>query len=64
MNPNCHLPILAFHENRTSICSSFPVLSVVDGVTSPEGRSAAWLYDLLNPHVNRWWSAIRGRTLY
>ena len=35
MNPNCHLRILAFHENRTSICLSFPGRSVVDGETSP-----------------------------
>jgi hypothetical protein len=31
-------------------------------VTFEEGTWAAWLYDLLKPHVTRFWSAIRARS--
>ena len=32
-------------------------------VTFEEGTWAAWLYDLLKPHVTKGWCAIRARTL-
>jgi len=30
-------------------------------VSFEKGTWSAWLYDLLNPHVDNWWCAIRGR---
>jgi len=43
------------------------ILQFIDGlrgdleVTFEEGTSAAWLYDLLKPHVTNCWCAIRER---
>jgi len=51
-------------ETKASI-----ILQLIDGlrgdlhVTLEEGTWAAWLYDLLNPHVTRLWCAIRARML-
>jgi hypothetical protein len=44
------------------------ILQFIDGlrgdiqVTFEEGTSAAWLYDLLKPHVTNWWCAIHEKT--
>jgi hypothetical protein len=46
------------------------ILQFIDGlrgglqVTFEEGRSAAWLYDLLNRTSRNWWCAIREKQVH
>ncbi len=50
------------NESQHRFCSLFHGLRGSLHVTFEEGTCAAWLHDLLKPHVTKSWCAIHGRT--
>ena len=48
---------------RAPFCSFSTGCAEICSVTFEEGTWAAWLYDLLKPHVTSWWCVIRERML-